>query len=191
METRINQLAEWILSSQRTVIFTGAGMSTESGIPDFRSPGGIWSKYEWDERYGPKKWEGIRKASACRSCWNPCGDSLRIKDGEFAGTESRTGTYIWIGVVGQKLELSDNRAAIKMLECMNREGICAVTASSLLDWVTRRHAEGAISDKETEGLTLTRDLDGYLELIGADTQFRGCRVHLNRTTSHTRSFRII
>lgn len=40
----IEQLAGLIRSSRRTVVFTGAGMSTESGIPDFRSPGGIWTK---------------------------------------------------------------------------------------------------------------------------------------------------
>ena len=37
------QAAEWISNAQRAVVFTGAGMSTESGIPDFRSPGGIWA----------------------------------------------------------------------------------------------------------------------------------------------------
>ena len=40
----IQQLVGLIRSSRRAVIFTGAGMSTESGIPDFRSPGGIWTK---------------------------------------------------------------------------------------------------------------------------------------------------
>jgi NAD-dependent deacetylase len=37
-------LARLIDESRRIVIFTGAGMSTESGVPDFRSPGGVWSR---------------------------------------------------------------------------------------------------------------------------------------------------
>jgi NAD-dependent deacetylase len=40
----ISHLAALLLGSARTVVFTGAGMSTESGIPDFRSPGGVWSR---------------------------------------------------------------------------------------------------------------------------------------------------
>jgi NAD-dependent deacetylase len=37
-------LASFLAESRRAVVFTGAGISTESGIPDFRSPGGVWSK---------------------------------------------------------------------------------------------------------------------------------------------------
>lgn len=37
-------LARMIAEARRVVFFTGAGISTESGIPDFRSPGGVWSK---------------------------------------------------------------------------------------------------------------------------------------------------
>lgn len=38
------QLAELIDTARRVAVFTGAGISTESGIPDFRSPGGVWSR---------------------------------------------------------------------------------------------------------------------------------------------------
>jgi NAD-dependent deacetylase len=38
------QVADWLRSARRAVAFTGAGISTESGIPDFRSPGGIWAQ---------------------------------------------------------------------------------------------------------------------------------------------------
>ena len=38
------QVAAWLREADGSVAFTGAGISTESGIPDFRSPGGIWSK---------------------------------------------------------------------------------------------------------------------------------------------------
>jgi len=42
----IERLAQLIIESQKVIVFTGAGISTESGIPDFRSPGGIWSRYD-------------------------------------------------------------------------------------------------------------------------------------------------
>ena len=45
-EKEIEQLRRMIQESKRGVVFTGAGISTESGIPDFRSPGGIWTKYQ-------------------------------------------------------------------------------------------------------------------------------------------------
>lgn len=38
--------AEHVRQSQKLVFFTGAGISTESGVPDFRSPGGVWTKYQ-------------------------------------------------------------------------------------------------------------------------------------------------
>ena len=44
--TLIDQLRGLFDKSQRAVVFTGAGISTESGIPDFRSPGGVWDKYK-------------------------------------------------------------------------------------------------------------------------------------------------
>lgn len=43
---KIEKLSRMIQDAQRIAGFTGAGVSTESGIPDFRSPGGLWSKYD-------------------------------------------------------------------------------------------------------------------------------------------------
>lgn len=40
--------------AQKILVFAGAGLSTESGIPDFRSPGGLWSKYDPSDFYFQK-----------------------------------------------------------------------------------------------------------------------------------------
>ncbi len=44
--SEIEESIELLRESDRLVVFTGAGVSTESGIPDFRSPGGIWDQYD-------------------------------------------------------------------------------------------------------------------------------------------------
>ena len=44
LETGIGRLRDLVEGAARIVPFTGAGISTECGIPDFRSPGGIWTK---------------------------------------------------------------------------------------------------------------------------------------------------
>ena len=45
----VRELAELVRSRQPCVVLTGAGISTESGIPDFRSPSGIWARYDPQE----------------------------------------------------------------------------------------------------------------------------------------------
>jgi NAD-dependent deacetylase len=42
----LEKLAGRLRQSHDIVFFTGAGISTESGVPDFRSPGGVWTKYQ-------------------------------------------------------------------------------------------------------------------------------------------------
>ncbi|MFZ1984651.1 MAG: Sir2 family NAD-dependent protein deacetylase [Desulfatitalea sp.] len=45
-QIKLSRLRSLIAASERLVIFTGAGISTESGIPDFRSTGGLWTRYK-------------------------------------------------------------------------------------------------------------------------------------------------
>ena len=45
----IEAVSDIMAEAKKIVVFTGAGISTESGIPDFRSPGGIWDQYDPNE----------------------------------------------------------------------------------------------------------------------------------------------
>ena len=63
--TDIAELTDLIAASKRIVFFTGAGISTESGIPDFRSPGGVWSKMK------PIMYQDfVSSASARKESWD-------------------------------------------------------------------------------------------------------------------------
>jgi NAD-dependent deacetylase len=44
LDNRVSTLAGWLFESRYLVAFTGAGISTESGLPDFRGPDGVWTR---------------------------------------------------------------------------------------------------------------------------------------------------
>ena len=92
------RLAELIIAAQPFVVLTGAGVSTESGIPDFRSAGGIWERYDpmeyatidafrrdpakvWDFYYG--------KYDAKSDRYDVVFDFREDKDGKFSRVKSK------------------------------------------------------------------------------------------------------
>lgn len=54
MQQHIETIAQWIIEADHVVAFTGAGISTDSGIPDFRGPQGVWTRR--DAGLPPPKW---------------------------------------------------------------------------------------------------------------------------------------
>jgi NAD-dependent deacetylase len=69
MMKEIERLVQLIVKSRRVIVFTGAGISTESGIPDFRSPGGIWSRYD-PEDFTIQKF--LSSSAARKIIWRMC-----------------------------------------------------------------------------------------------------------------------
>jgi NAD-dependent deacetylase len=55
LDRRIDRLAQWMYESRHMVVFTGAGISTESGLPDFRGPDGLWTRR--DQGLAPRSME--------------------------------------------------------------------------------------------------------------------------------------
>ncbi len=61
LDEKINLAAKWIIESKLLVVFTGAGISTDSGLPDFRGPDGVWTRR--DKGLPPPKslsWDQVR-----------------------------------------------------------------------------------------------------------------------------------
>jgi NAD-dependent deacetylase len=75
------RLQQMIEDARRAVVFTGAGISTESGIPDFRSPGGVWSRMKpiyFDEFVASedKRREAWRRAFSGVAGWTGASPNL-------------------------------------------------------------------------------------------------------------------
>ena len=137
MEGNLAQVAEWIINSKRTIVFSGAGLSTESGIPDFRSPGGVWDKYDPEDFYfqnfiaseasrekywqmATEMWEPIKKAQP-----NPAHLAIaeleRLEKLDCVITQNIDGLHFKAGNSEEKiLQLHGTAIFVSCLSCQKR-----------------------------------------------------------------------
>jgi NAD-dependent deacetylase len=139
-------LARLIADARRMVVFTGAGISTESGIPDFRSPGGVWSRmkpiYFQDFVSDPaKRREAWERAFSGRAGWvgrAPNAGHFAVARLVERGTVSAVITqnvdnlHQDSGAPADKvIELHGNASYAKCLECGERHELAELKDSFL------------------------------------------------------------
>ena len=124
-----------IQESKQGVVFTGAGISTESGIPDFRSPGGIWTKYQpinfndfmASEEMRRESWRRKFASDAVMKQAQPNKGHLAVgklvQQGKVSSviTQNIDGLHQMSGVPDEKvIELHGNATYAHCLDCGNR-----------------------------------------------------------------------
>jgi NAD-dependent deacetylase len=137
----IAELARLIDRARRAVVFTGAGISTESGIPDFRSPGGIWTQMApidfaeflaseearretWRRRFALE--ETLRAAAPNRG-HRAVAELVRRGTASAVITQNIDGLHQASGIpAGQVIELHGNTTYAHCLDCARRYELDAV-----------------------------------------------------------------
>jgi NAD-dependent deacetylase len=128
-------LARMIADARRMVVFTGAGISTESGIPDFRSPGGVWSRmkpiyfdsFVSDPAARREAWERVFTGRAGWVGGQPNAGHMAVARLVAAGkatsviTQNVDGLHQASGVPAERvIELHGNATYAACLECAER-----------------------------------------------------------------------
>ncbi len=134
MKKEITQIADKISKGGKNIIFTGAGISTESGIPDYRSQGGIWDKFRpvyfdefmnsresreeywqrWQELY-----QGIQQAQP-NAGHNAIATLYNIGLLEAVITQNVDGLHQQAGLANDAvIELHGNTRRIRCMSCRN------------------------------------------------------------------------
>ena len=134
MSTDEEAVRDWLRASRQVTVLTGAGISTESGIPDFRGPQGVWTKdpsaaalftlenYLLDPEIRRRSWQGRRDHPAWRA--EPNAGHLALVDLERSGrlravvTQNIDGLHLRAGHDPDRvLEIHGTLYAVDCLQC--------------------------------------------------------------------------
>jgi len=115
LEKRIELAAKWISESQSLVVFTGAGISTDSGIPDYRGPDGVWTRR--DKGLPPPKslpWDQVKPNQGHYLIV----DLLNLGKLDFVISQNVDGLHAKSGIPFDRLaELHGNMYFMNCLKC--------------------------------------------------------------------------
>ncbi|MFI5045924.1 MAG: NAD-dependent deacetylase [Acidimicrobiia bacterium] len=115
MSDDFDRIATWLRHADRIVVLTGAGISTESGIPDFRGPNGVWTRDPTAERRANIQ-HYVADAEHRRSVWKSRGTSERYTGAPNTGHVA--------------LADLEQRAALHTLVTQNVDGLHLAAGSS-------------------------------------------------------------
>ena len=117
MDRQLDEIAKRIVAGKKNVALTGAGISVESGIPDFRSPGGLWERFDINEygtieafRQDPVKvWSMLAEIDRVVAAAKPNGAHIALANMEKLGCLS--------GIITQNIDnLHQGAGSSKVIE---------------------------------------------------------------------------
>lgn len=119
LEEKIELAADWIVESENFVAFTGAGISTSSGLPDYRGPDGVWTRR--DKGLPPPKmevsWDEVKPNEGHYTLI----DLMDMGVLDYLITQNVDGLHIKSGVPFDKLaELHGNQFFMKCMNCKRK-----------------------------------------------------------------------
>ena len=115
LEEKIELAAKWICESNHLVVFTGAGLSTDSGLPDYRGPDGVWTRR--DKGLPPPKsppWDTVKPNQGHYKIV----ELLKMGKLDYLIAQNVDGLHAKSGIPFDKLaELHGNMYFMKCLDC--------------------------------------------------------------------------
>ena len=117
LDAEIARAADRVRGAEHVVALTGAGLSVESGIPPFRGPGGLWTKY------GEPPMDGYQRF---------------LRDPKRAWEERLDPSAPWAKALGETLAAAKPNAGHRALAELERRGACAAVITQTVDDLHRQ-----------------------------------------------------
>ncbi len=155
LEDKLDLVAKWIVNAKCVVALTGAGISTESGIPDYRGPEGVWTRR--DKGLPPPAmktpWEQVRPNSGHMALV----DLMNLGRLQFLASQNVDGLHIMSGIpISMLAELHGNHNLWWCLDCHKKY------TREEIGWDERRFGKGYRTDEILPGSPTCPDCGGII-----------------------------